>query len=67
MYIGLHESTCYSCHVLMIPEFSRQILEEYTNIKFHENTRISSDSQVIPYGRTDGQTDRQTGRQTWRK
>jgi len=40
----------------MIPECSRQILEEYTNIKFHEN--ISSDTQVVPYGRTDRRTGR---------
>jgi len=35
--------------------FLEKFLEEYTNIKFHEN--ISSDSQVVPYGRTDRQTD----------
>jgi hypothetical protein len=32
-------------------EFSRQILEKSTNIKFHENP--SSGSRVVPCGRTD--------------
>jgi len=40
-------------------EFSRQILEEYSNIKFHENP--SSGSRGIPCGgterRTGGHTD----------
>jgi len=34
-------------------EFSRQIFEKHSNIKFHENP--SSGSRVVP---TDGQTDR---------
>jgi len=32
-------------------EFSRQIFEKYSNIKFHENT--SSGSRVVSCGRTD--------------
>jgi len=32
-------------------EFSRQIFEEYLNIKFHENP--SSGSRVVSYGQTD--------------
>jgi hypothetical protein len=36
-------------------EFSRQIFEKYSNIKFHENH--SSGSRVVPCGRTDGQAD----------
>jgi len=32
-------------------EFSRQIFEKYTNIKFREN--LSSGSRVVPCGRTD--------------
>jgi len=35
-------------------ELSRQIFEKYSNIKFHKNP--SSESRVVPYGRTDGQT-----------
>jgi hypothetical protein len=36
-------------------EFSRQIFERSSNIKFHEDP--SSGSQVIPCGRTDRQTE----------
>jgi hypothetical protein len=36
-------------------EFSGQIFEKSSNIKFHENP--SSDSRVVPCGRTDGRTD----------
>jgi len=38
-------------------EFSRQIFEKYSNIKFHENPSSPSCSM-----RTDRQTDRQTDR-----
>jgi len=36
-------------------EFSRQIFEKSSNIKFHEN--LSSGSRVVPCGRTDRRTD----------
>jgi len=36
-------------------EFSRQIFEKYSNIKFHENP--SSGNRVVPNGRKDGQID----------
>jgi hypothetical protein len=36
-------------------EFSRQIFEKYSNIKFHEY--LSSCSRVVPCGQTDGRTD----------
>jgi hypothetical protein len=36
-------------------EFSQQIFEKYSNIKFHEN--LSSASRVVPNGLTDRQTD----------
>jgi hypothetical protein len=36
-------------------EFSPQIFEKHSNIKFHDN--LSSGIQVVPRGRTDGQTD----------
>jgi len=36
-------------------EFSRQIFEKYSNIKFQEN--MSSGSRVVPCGRTDGRTE----------
>jgi len=45
------QSTRYSCQILMKLDFSRQILEKYTNIKFHDNP--SSGSQIHPCGRTD--------------
>jgi len=47
-------STGYSCPILMTLEFSKQIFEKYSNVKFHENT--SSGSRVVSCGRTDGQT-----------
>ena len=39
-------------------EFSGQIFEKYSNIKFRENP--SSGSRIVSCGRTDGQTDRET-------
>jgi len=32
------QSTCYSCQISMTLEFSGQIFEKYSNIKFYENT-----------------------------
>jgi len=43
----------------MKTEYSRQILEKYANINFHEN--LSNRSQVVPFGRTGAQH-----RQTWK-
>jgi len=48
-------STRYFCPVVMKLEFSQQFLEEYWNIKFHENP--SSEGRVVPCGRTDWRTD----------
>jgi len=39
-------------------EFPRQILEKFSDIKFHENP--FSGNRVVPYGRTDTLTDGQT-------
>jgi len=36
-------------------EFSQQIFEQSSNIKFHEN--LFSGSRVVPWGRTDRRTD----------
>ena len=36
-------------------EFSKHISENFSNIKFHENP--SSESRVVPYGRTDRRID----------
>jgi len=43
-------------------EFSQQIFEKYSYIKFHKNA--SSGSRVVPFGRIDGRTDRREERQT---
>ena len=39
----------------MRPEFSRQILEKYSKIKFNENP--SRGARVVPHQRTDGETE----------
>jgi len=36
-------------------EFSRQIFEKYSNIKFHKN--LPSGSGVVPWGQADGETE----------
>jgi hypothetical protein len=41
---------------LMKLEFSRLILEKYSNIKIHDNP--SSRGRVVPRGRTSGRTER---------
>jgi hypothetical protein len=52
-------SASYSCRILVKLEFSRQIVEKYSNAKFYKNP--STGEQVAPFRRTDGQqTDRQT-------
>ena len=58
-------SICYSSHILITLEVSRQGFEKYCNIKFHGNP--SGGSRFVGYGRTDGLKDRRTHRQTWRK
>jgi hypothetical protein len=49
------QSSRYSCQILMEHEFSRQIFEKYSSIKFHKNPSIGS--RFVPCGRTDGQKD----------
>jgi len=44
-------STRYSFQILMKLEFSLQIFERYSNIKFHENP--SSGNRVVLSGQTD--------------
>ena len=51
-------STVYCCQSFMKLEFSRHILEKYSNIKFDANP--SSGSRVVRCGQMDGRTDRQT-------
>ena len=58
VYTGIHRTPCkvrrYSCQILMILEFSRQIFEN-DSTKFCENP--SSGSRVVTWGRTDRETD----------
>jgi len=49
------ESTGYSDQIVIKLEFSRQILEKYSNIKFRENP--SSGNRVFLCGQTERQTD----------
>jgi hypothetical protein len=51
---SLHKSTCHFCHILMKPEFSKQIFGKVSNMTFHQNP--SSGSQVVPCRQTDGRT-----------
>jgi len=46
--------SCYSCQILINLEFSGQIFEKYSNIKFLGNP--SNGSRVVPCGQTDRQT-----------
>jgi hypothetical protein len=57
MFIGLHVKYRYSGQILMELEFSLEIFEKYSNIKFHENT--SSRNRVL-CGRREIRTDSQT-------
>jgi len=45
-------------------EFSRQLFEKISNVKFHEN--LSSVSRVVVCGQRDGHEGRWTNRQKWR-
>ena len=54
-----YDKNVYSCPILMKLEFSKQIFEKSSNIKFNEN--LSSGSRVVPYGQTNGRTDGRTG------
>jgi hypothetical protein len=40
--LGFVLSIHYSCQILMKLEFSRQIFEKYSNMKFHENPSSGS-------------------------
>jgi hypothetical protein len=47
-------STRHSCPILMKLEFSRQIFQKHSNVKFRKTP--SSGSRFVLFGRTDGQT-----------
>jgi len=55
------QGTRYSRYISVKIAVSRQILENYSNIKFHWNT--SSGSRVVTCGQIDGRTDIHKGRQ----
>jgi len=66
---GRYDQKCisgfmYACQISIQPEYSWQIFEKYTNMKFNVNPFVGS--WVVPCGRmirrTDGRTDRETGR-----
>jgi len=48
-------STRYSCHIVMKLQFSQQIFEKCSNIRFHENP--STGNPAIPYIQMDRRTD----------
>ena len=54
MYVGLHIKYPFFYQILMKLEFSRDIFEKCSTIKFHENP--SSWSRVVQCGRTDRRT-----------
>jgi len=56
MYIGFHVRYPNSCKILMTLDFSQQIFEKSSNIKFHKN--LSSGSWVVPWECMDQATDR---------
>jgi hypothetical protein len=61
------QSIRYSCRILVKLEFSRQIFEKSSNIKFHENSLMKAelfhaDGERGRERQTDRQTDRQIGR-----
>ena len=45
------QSTRYSCQILAKIEFSRQIFEKYSNVKYYKNP--ASGSRVVKCGKTD--------------
>jgi len=47
--------TCYPCQILIKVEFSQQVFETTSNIKFNEN--LSSGRLVVPCGETDRETE----------
>jgi hypothetical protein len=51
VYWSLCKVPVNSCQILSRLEFSLQVFEKYSNIKFQEN--LSSASRVAPYGQTE--------------
>jgi hypothetical protein len=55
IFLVFMSTTRYPCQIFTKLEFSRQIFEKFSNIKFPENPSIGS--RVVLCGGTDGQTD----------
>ena len=55
MYIGLHVKCRYYCQILAKLEYSRQIIEKYSNIEFHENVPCGGGPSCSVWA--DGRTD----------
>jgi hypothetical protein len=60
IFLVFMSTTRYPCQIFTKLEFSRQIFEKCSNIKFSENP--FSGSRVVPCVETEGQTNRQTRR-----
>ena len=60
MCIGLHVKYRLSLSDFKNLDFSRQIFEKYSDLKFHENP--STWSRVVSCGRKDGRTDERMDR-----
>ena len=56
MYLHLHEEYSFVYQISIKPEFSRQLFEKSSNMKFHENSSIGR--RVV---HADGRRGRQTG------
>ena len=54
MFVGLQESSRYSCNIVMNLEFLRHILEKHINIKCREH--LFSGGRVVTCRTTDGGT-----------
>jgi len=56
MYIGLHVKYRSSCQIVIKLEYSRQVFEQSSNIKFIENHPFGAE-WFQPYRRPNGRTD----------
>jgi hypothetical protein len=56
---NVYWSSCYSCQILMRVEISRQILEKYSSIIYHENCHLEPSCFMRTNPRICRETDRQ--------
>jgi len=58
-YIGINvKCLCHVCQIVMELEYSRQILDKLSNIKFHEIHPVEAERSGETEGRTDGRAGR---------